>query len=120
MDDQKPRAFETHFPNNHGLNNQKHLSHQDVYSNIHVINPTLATYRKSEESLGFKVMPQIVQSLIKTNFDERKLEKKGGAKNLNRPIGPPKRFVNLGKHRSTKQKVFTGSIGNRGAKRCKE
>ena len=62
-------------------------------------------------------MPHIVQSAIKTNFDERKLEEKGSAKTLLTPIGLPKRFVNLGTDRSTKQKVFTRSIGNNHTKK---
>ena len=64
-------------------------------------------YRKSKESLGFKVTPKISQSFTKTNFDERKLEEKGGIK----------RFVNLGTHRNTKQKVYTRSIGNNQTKK---
>ena len=75
----------------------------------------MATYRKPKESFGFKVIPQI----IKTNFDERKLEEKGGTKTLLRPIGPLKRFVNLGTHRNTKQKVFTRSIENNHTKKEK-
>ena len=122
LDEQKPRSFQTPFPNIHVLNDQKQISHPDKYSNVLSLNdqtrkriytnPSLATYTKSKHSLGFKVEPQIVQSVTKINFDEWKQEEKFSTQTLHRPTGPPKRFVNLGTQRNTKKKVFTRSIGN--------
>ena len=93
------------------------MSHPDKYSNVLSLNdqtrkriytnPSLATFTKSKHSLGFKVEPQIVQSITKINFDEWKQEEKFSTQTLHRPTGPPKRFVNLGMQRNTKKKVFT-------------